>query len=239
VSYRELAPPPDLAHLVLCLWERAGTGEETVVMPDGCVDVVVRDGVAHVAGPDTRPDPVTIAAGVAVTGIRFRPGAGAAVLGVAADELRDARTPLDAVWGGAVAEEVGARGAADAAGLAAALERWLRAAAPDPRVLAAVGRLARAPGSALPEVADAVGLGERQLRRRFTEAVGYGPKTFARVARFRRALALLGRGAAPAAVAYDAGYADQAHLTRELRSLAGRTPAALRNGAAGAPRPTQ
>ena len=56
MSYRELAPPPELAHLVLCLWERTGTGQETVVTPDGCVDVVVRDGVAHVAGPDTGPD---------------------------------------------------------------------------------------------------------------------------------------------------------------------------------------
>ncbi len=106
-------------------------------------------------------------------------------------------------------------------------------------MLAAVRRLALAPASVVPEVAGAVGLGERQLRRRFTEAVGYGPKTFARVARFRRALALLRGGAAPAAAAYDAGYADQAHLTRELRALAGGTPAALRNGAASALRRTR
>ena len=35
------------------------------------------------------------------------------------------------------------------------------------------------------------------------------------------------------------GYADQAHLTRELRALGGRTPAALRNAPADAPRPTR
>jgi AraC-like DNA-binding protein len=238
VSYRELAPPPELAHVMLCLWERTGTGAETLVVPDGCLDVLVRRGVAEVAGPDTRPGPVVIAPGEAVTGIRFRPGAAAAVLGIGADELRDARVPLSALWG-AAAEEVGARGEADAAGLAAALERRVRLAAPDPRVLEAVRRLARAPGSALPDVAAAVGLGERQLRRRFTEAVGYGPKTFARVARFRRALALLGRGAAPADAAFGAGFADQAHLTRELRALAGRTPGAISQSAAAARRPTR
>jgi transcriptional regulator GlxA family with amidase domain len=82
----------------------------------------------------------------------------------------------------------------------------------------------------VPAVARAVGLGERQLRRAFTSGVGYGPRTFARVMRFRRALALLERGDAPARAAADAGYADQAHMTRELGALAGRTPGALRDG---------
>ena len=66
-----------------------------------------------------------------------------------------------------------------------------------------------------------VGLGERQLRRRFASAVGYGPKTFARVIRFRAALGLVRGGAALAEAALAAGYADQAHMTREMRSLAG------------------
>ena len=95
-------------------------------------------------------------------------------------------------------------------------------------MLAAARLLARAPGTRLPELAERLGLGERQLRRRFTEGVGYGPKTYARVARFRTALALLERGTPPARVALDAGYADQPHLTRELVALGGRTPAALR-----------
>jgi AraC-like DNA-binding protein len=84
------------------------------------------------------------------------------------------------------------------------------------------------PATPVPALAAAVGLGERQLRRRFDAAVGYGPKMLARVARFRRALALVRAGEPPAAAAYEAGYADQAHMTREMRALAGRTPAALR-----------
>jgi transcriptional regulator GlxA family with amidase domain len=76
-----------------------------------------------------------------------------------------------------------------------------------------------------------VGLGERQLRRRFQAGVGYGPKTLARVLRFQRLLALLrdDRDGRPslAEVAVRAGYADQAHMTAECTRLAGRSPAAL------------
>ncbi len=227
VRYRELAPPPDLAHVLRCTWRRLGDGAEVLVLPDGCVDVVVIDGVAFAVGPDTGPNPTAVRAGATVSGIRFRPGAAAAVLGVDVAELRDRRVPLEALWGPA-GREAGERGDGDPTALLVALTRRLRAAAPDPRVLAAARALARAPATRLPELADRLGLGERQLRRRFTEGVGYGPKTFARIARFRTALALLERGAAPARAAHDAGYADQPHLTRELVALGGRTPAAVR-----------
>jgi AraC-like DNA-binding protein len=70
-----------------------------------------------------------------------------------------------------------------------------------------------------------LGLSERQLRRRFHAAAGYGPKMLQRVLRFRRFLAAADRDLARAAL--DAGYADQSHLTRECAQLAGRTPAAL------------
>jgi AraC-like DNA-binding protein len=226
VAYREFAPPPDLGHVVRCIWSRTGTGAPVLVLPDGCIDVIVRDGHAVVAGPDTRPVPVALAPGERVTGLRLWPGLAAAALGVPADELRDRRIALATLWGRAGAE-AGARGADGPAALADALRTRLAAAEADPRVLAAARRLARVPATPVPELAAAVGLGERQLRRRFTGAVGYGPKTFARVARFRRALALLRAGEAPAGAAAAAGFADQAHMTRELGALAGRTPAAL------------
>jgi AraC-like DNA-binding protein len=188
--------------------------------------VIVVAGEARIAGPDTGPQPTVVPAGSVITGVRFAPGAAAAALGVPAGDLRDLRVTLEDLWGPA-GREAGARAGDDPAALLAALARRLREAAPDPRVLAAARRLARAPGTRVPALADALNLGERQLRRRFTDGVGYGPKTFARIARFRAALALLQRGAAPAEAAYAAGYADQPHLTRELVALAGRTPAAL------------
>jgi AraC-like DNA-binding protein len=226
MAYRELAPPHELAHIVRCLWIRSGTGGETLVLPDGCLDVVVRAGRAVVAGPDTGPVPGVVARGELVTGLRLRPGAGGAALGVGADELRDRRVPLEDLWGRA-GREVGERAGDDPLALARALQARLAASAPDPRVLEAARRLARAPGTPVPALAAAVGLGERHLRRRFAAAVGYGPKTFARVARFRAAVGLVRAGEPLASAALAAGYADQAHMTREVVELAGRTPGAF------------
>jgi AraC-like DNA-binding protein len=52
-------------------------------------------------------------------------------------------------------------------------------------------------------------------------AFGYGPKTLARVLRMRRALRLARGGVSLAEVAARCGYADQAHLAREVKDLAG------------------
>jgi AraC-like DNA-binding protein len=98
---------------------------------------------------------------------------------------------------------------------------------PDPVVRAATALLAGGPAG-VAEVAERVYVSERELQRRFADRVGYGPKTFQRIARFQRAVAQLSRGGAGlAATAASAGYADQAHLTRESRRLAGLSPREL------------
>lgn len=102
---------------------------------------------------------------------------------------------------------------------------------PDPLVTRAAALLRAGRGVAA--VAGAVGLGERQLHRRSLDAFGYGPRTLGRILRLQRALALTRRGLAQAEVAAAAGYADQAHYTREVRALAGTTPGAYAAGAAG------
>ena len=76
-------------------------------------------------------------------------------------------------------------------------------------------------------LARELALSERQLRRRFEAAVGYGPKRLARVLRLTRALAAAYAGEELGRVAADAGYADQAHFTNDCRSLAGVAPSAL------------
>jgi len=72
-------------------------------------------------------------------------------------------------------------------------------------------------------IAEIVGLSARQLHRRSLDAFGYGPKLLARVLRLQRALALAREGTGLAAVAAVHGYADQAHLARDVRDLAGTT----------------
>jgi AraC-like DNA-binding protein len=64
-------------------------------------------------------------------------------------------------------------------------------------------------------------------------AVGYGPKTLQRILRFQRFLTLAQTSTDLARLALEAGYADQAHLTRECSRLAGLPPAALLAAGAG------
>ncbi|HEY2637129.1 MAG TPA: helix-turn-helix transcriptional regulator [Solirubrobacteraceae bacterium] len=217
MSYREFPPPPHLAASVACLWTRRTTHDGAhLVVPDGCIDLVVLPRGVVVAGPDTGPAPTTTRAGTTIVGLRFRPGAAPPILGWPAGELRDRRTPLEDLWPEPVAPTL--------AGLVAAVTR--RRAQPDPIVRAAVRALDR--GHRVRDLPAQLHLSERQLRRRFDVAVGYGPKQLARVLRLQRMLALAPttRGNL-ARLAADAGYADHAHMAAETGRLTGCTPGAL------------
>ncbi|WP_103338785.1 helix-turn-helix domain-containing protein [Amycolatopsis sp. CA-126428] len=284
------------------MWRSASEGPKRIV-PDGCVDLVIGDGAAFVAGPDTtawssvtRPDAV-------LSGVRFRPGRAAAALGVAADELVDRRVPVGELWGRSWAERlveaevspveavagrlgelppedlavaeliarleagvsrvgeaamglIGSREAA-AAGMAARASpehnssppaRTPREPGPGPTTPPHSPSPAekRHPPSLPPRSAGSstetglsraaavvawaedpvlsAAVSERRLRRRFVQAVGYGPATYLRVSRFQRAVALAPHVRGLAALAAAAGYADQAHLSRDCRALTGLTP---------------
>ncbi|MGH8934114.1 MAG: helix-turn-helix domain-containing protein [Egibacteraceae bacterium] len=209
------------------------------VLPDGCIDIVWDGERVFVAGPDTRPVPLVADPGAFFAGIRFRPGLAPTVLGVAACELLDRRVPASALLGNRsdhLAERLHEASSLRAAalGLERALLAWLPAAVPPDRLVeAAVAALgAPSPASPVAALAQRLGISERQLNRRMTSAVGYGPKTLHRVLRFRRFLALATQ--APelglAQLALRAGYADQAHLCRDSRKLAGVAPTALTPG---------
>jgi AraC-like DNA-binding protein len=81
-----------------------------------------------------------------------------------------------------------------------------------------------ATGASAAATADRLGWTERSLHRRCLAAFGYGPAVLRRVLRFRRAAAMLYDGVPIAEAAAAAGYADQPHLSREVRALAGVTP---------------
>jgi AraC-like DNA-binding protein len=246
VSYAEFSPRAELSGLVACTWERAvsptGAPPATRVLPDGCMDIVWRDGELFVAGPDSEPFMSPSPPGATIVGLRLRPGIGGHAFGIPAGELHGARISLEALWGSRGAEL--RERIADAATARrrrhvleeAMLTRLSRLGEPDPLVLAATRRLGL-PGSRVASLSAALATSERQLLRRFKQAVGYGPKTLDRVLRFQR---LLSRAPALAAgdeglarVAAELGYADQAHLSRECLRLSGLTPARLlarRNG---------
>ncbi|MFB6892701.1 DUF6597 domain-containing transcriptional factor [Kitasatospora sp. NPDC056327] len=246
-SYEERQPAVASGRLVACLWTRRNTrGAAYVqrVVPDGCVDVVWSGARLEVVGPDRVPRGVPVGDGAELAGVRFRPGTAGLLLGaVPVREFCDLQVPLAEVIGAAAAERLaerlaGVRGPREAAAELDAFTAGLAPGwTPDRAVERAVAVLGRPEAVRLPELASGLGLSERQLRRRVTDAVGYPPKTLQAVLRFQRALAGArsggggegGVGGRPglAEVAVRAGYADQAHLTREVRRWAGVPPTVL------------
>ncbi|MFI7409401.1 DUF6597 domain-containing transcriptional factor [Streptomyces sp. NPDC049627] len=194
----------------------AGSGR---VLPDGCMDLLWNEGRLLVAGPDTRAYVIDSEPSTWV-GLRFHPGAAPAFLGVPAYELRDRRVELTELWPAADVRRLQGR-LATAADPATALEDVVleRAAPPDPLLTGLVEALHA--GRPVAATADELGLGARQLHRRSLAAFGYGPKTLARILRLQRALALARRGVPFAEAAARTGFADQAHLARDVKELAG------------------
>ncbi|XVU21767.1 helix-turn-helix domain-containing protein [Actinoplanes sp. CA-054009] len=115
--------------------------------------------------------------------------------------------------------------------LGAALGATARAATlagPDPLVVEAWRRLQQDGAPRAGVVAAELGVTRRWLERGFRRDVGVSPGQVRRIARFQRAAGEFARGAGFSAAAAGNGYADQAHLSREVRALSGVTPAELR-----------
>ena len=243
-TYREFVPPEAAREHLVCLWVSVAGGDAEhaqPVLPDACLDILwTDDEEPMVAGPSTRAFVSTVAPGTIVVGARFRPGGSAGVLGVDASELQDRHLPLRDVapalarrFSTLVADRASA---ADKLAAAASLvaRPLADAGPPDGLARAAVRWMAAHPHGRVHELGRALHVSDRQLQRRLRAAVGYAPKTLHRILRFQRLLALAGAAGGDASLsmlALRAGYADQAHMTRELRDLTGSPPTAVLPGA--------
>jgi AraC-like DNA-binding protein len=237
--YREYAPPPALRRHLVCAWTleiAAGTRRHHQrVLPDGCSDIVwIGEAPPIVVGPMTHSALSTSEAGTTLVGLRLRPEAGARTLGVPAQEVIDRHVRLDQLWrrqevSDASERLLEQRTAAARVATAQSLLALRRdeIGSRDSIVEHAVSLVTAA--ERVDRVARELGISERQLRRRFLASVGYSPKTFQRILRFQKLLAIA--RAHPSTrldhVALLAGYADQAHMTREVGQFAGVTPSAL------------
>ena len=237
-DYREFPAPLSLARYLLCLWTQTVTGSrdefEQPVLPDGCVDIVlINDEAPMVIGPWTQPFVARLAPGTIIIGARCHPGLASSLLRLPASALLNQSVPLRDVWGRAatapferIADEpdIAARRSA----IETALLNCLEQAAPvDQAVSTAIQWLARHPQGRVEKLSRWIGFSSRQLQRRFTVAVGYGPKMFQSVLRFQRLLNFahnMGARGSFAQFAADADYADQAHMTREVQRFSGNPP---------------
>jgi AraC-like DNA-binding protein len=258
LRYVEHRPRPELRPYLECLWLAEDTRVRRRlperVVPDACPELIVhladrfarqrgsrfvRQPRAFLAGTLTRPWLLRAGPRVLTLGARFRPGAVTALLPVSMPAATDRETELAAIAGRAAAEAL-VRALTEARGEKArfaAAEAWLveRLGAVRPRPLEAaafVERVVRARGSQrIDDVARALGVTRRRLERVCARSLGIRPKLFARIVRLNAVLAgLEGPERASALdLALEAGYFDQAHLLRDFRGLAGRTPRAGRD----------
>jgi AraC-like DNA-binding protein len=238
-QYREFPVPASLGNFFFCIWKQViiGSGEYAQrVLPDACIDIVfINDDPPLVVGPWTDPFLVRLPAGTSIVGARLHPGRAPAILGIPAAELLNQSLPLHEVWGAKAARFTFPRDEAilvpQKSAFAEALVRATASATPaDDAVIAGIRWLARHPHGHIEQLSRWIGVSHRQLQRRFSAAVGYGPKMFQSVLRFQRLLNFAGRPTCPLSLvdlAAVAGYADQAHMTREVRRFAGCTPTAL------------
>jgi AraC-like DNA-binding protein len=226
MRYVESPPPPDLANHVRVTWIVEGAvGDPFRVAPDACTDLIVSGGGRlRFNGPMTVGEVVALRSELNI-GVTFRPGSRLLIDG--SPSLRSLRDS-DVVF-----EDAGGWDPLDDKRLLDFVrqlrdeQRIERHPVVD-QVLLSMEDSAVS-GSVLSDVYRSLGVGERQVQRLFDRYVGLTPKQTLRVLRqslVTRSLRTSADGLAK--LAGDAGYSDQAHLTREYRSLVGLAPARYR-----------
>jgi len=244
--YQELAAPGDLDSMVVCFWRfhlEAGDPSpiEHTVPPDGTVSIAWISGTSFTAivGPRLEALRVEVFAGSFYFGIRLRPGVAGPLLGVSVPSLRGLRVPFPQVSpqrakeltdalrpliGGPLPEfEVVSEAMAEA------VRKWRSqtGAECDLLVQTLVNRMIQNPLAEIRELVDGLDVGYRQILRRFEKETGLKPKEFMRLRRVRDAcLRALDSGEAVdwAGISAASGFADQPHLSRELRWAFGWPP---------------
>ncbi|MBX3027419.1 AraC family transcriptional regulator [bacterium] len=241
--------PPLLAGLVDCLWHSAGSAAlpRKRIFPNGMVELIVTLGEpmrlvegrgvgrfvgGTLSGLHSGPLAIEMGASHETLGLRLRPAGAYALLARPLAEVSDLTVGLDDVVG-RVARELAERvaGATSVGERFRIVHDWTRARlAParvaEPAVAWSAAAIERSGGTVpIAALRAETGLSTSRLVARFREQIGFSPKRYARILRFRHALALLHEGALPAVeVALAAGYYDQPHMLADFRAMAGMTP---------------
>ena len=242
--YREIAPPPEISHLVLSFWEFSVKGESSEpvvheVFPDGCISLIYKRNeffninALFIHGLSLEIFKTQVFAGDVFWGMRFMPSACAKILQLNPAELQS--HPLNDSNEFFHLTESLLEKLAVCRNCDEAIEIYknrlqklnLKPQETDEKVTEAVGIIEENRGEIkISEIAEAVKLSVRQLERRFRKSAGLSPKQFARARRIRAtAVSLIEEiNLNWANRAAEMGFTDQAHLAHELYSLTGRSP---------------
>lgn len=252
--YRLSQPAPALAPFIESYWHVDATPDAPFalsvdVFVDGRADLIFNFGVGYertAQGKATRrlqqsnldaqrlmPIRITQRGAVQIVGVRFRAGGLMPFVPHSLHRFTGAVVQLPEAFGTRVVElERRLRAAAgDAPTQAAALDEWfldamdLTPSVEDTQAL--LQQIAAQHGvGRMEEIGRMLGHSQRTINRLFRRHVGFGPKTWAQIVRFQRALMQL--TAVPtkplSQLATELEYYDQSHLVREYRRFSGTTP---------------
>lgn len=241
LRYSEFEPAPALTPYVLCYWEFAASAEQEPythhVMPDGCTVLAYgrRGGAEWVSlvGPSLDGLRAPVEPNELIWGVRFWPDAAGALLPLEPPALKGAHMLL-AEQLPDLSEALQTRlttcqSAFEAAQVFDEVLGYTRPtdAQLDQQVRKGVKAITMTQGQiAIRDLAEQLGLSERQFQRRFRRTVGLTPKQYARIRRLRSSVAnaMQEEPKGWSQVAAEQGYADQAHLIREFTQLTGQSP---------------
>jgi len=204
MHYFEFDPAPPLAEHVARYWGltapvRLSAGHAHQLPPDGCIAIIgtrpaTGESRAALVGPRAEALTLTLNPGDRLWGVRFWPDAGGAVLHEEPRRLHGHFvSPLtEPAW--AVELALALAGCADEAAAARVADERLAAPVAAAGPLDAVvrnavrGLIVTNGDMEIAELARGVGLGLRQLERRFGAATGLSPLQYARMRKMRPAL---------------------------------------------------
>jgi AraC-like DNA-binding protein len=246
VGHVRARPAPALAryveHYWVTRWDRQGLPPRTAsALLDPCVHLQLRDGNAELMGVMRGKYHTRLAGVGCVVGVKFRPGGFFPFVRRPVAQWTDRTVPAEHAlgtteWARSLWDAVdGFDGDADAHAqtIASHFDAFLAAHLPADDEVAEemtglVALLASADARGIAALAQASGRSERTLHRLFLRYVGVSPAWVLRRYRLLTAAERLTANP-PAAVqdlAYELGYADQAHLIRDFRATIGITPGA-------------
>jgi AraC-like DNA-binding protein len=244
-----VAPSPGLAYFVDYLWGTQWDLAEPHIretLPFPSVHLSIHTGTpgrSGVHGVVRGKFSIRLEGRGSVVAVKFRPGGFHPFLGAPVSTLTDRVRSLDEVFGpGGARLEAEVRACPEVPQRAAVLEQFLleRLPAADPMVEVVDGVVQLIAGdrsiTRVETVAERTGLAARTLQRLFVRYVGASPKWVVQRYRLQEAAERLARDGTGALsrLAYELGYADQAHFIRDFRDMVGATPAEYARRAASA-----
>ena len=252
-QFREYAIPPLLAPFVKSIWSMESCRVHRIprerILPDGCVELVMhfrdpfrnyfadgrtnRQSESFVVGQMKHFLEIEPTGEAGFMAVRFRPQGAYLFFRPPMSEVADSAVPLSEVWNDR-ANEYTER-------VALAREMMTRLRIIESMLLEAMHANERrdhavergvqliqncAEPRSVKELASIIGLSNRQLARRFQNAIGMTPKEFVGVTRFIRAARRLRTrvDTTLTETAHECGYFDQAHFNHDFREFAGLTP---------------